>query len=140
LRDPRQSGSGWVPFIVGIFCSVAGAEPPGNWQIRAPLPSSRTEVAAAEIGGKIYVIGGYGKNGNLVEAYDPQKDRWHRRASLPRALHHTGAAAVNGKLYVIGGYISGIGPVDTVYEYDPGANRWTAKKPMPTARARLQSA
>ena len=63
-----------------FFCSLAGAGPPGNWQIRAPLPSSRTEVAAAEIGGKIYVIGGYGKNGDLVEAYDPRKDRWQRRA------------------------------------------------------------
>ena len=126
-------------FLFSISCLLAdaGAEPPGKWQIRAPLPSSRSEVAAAELAGKIYVIGGYGKNGNLVEAYDPEKDRWHRGASLPKLLHHTGAAAVNGKLYIIGGYISGVGPVDTVYEYDPAADRWTAKKPMPTARGAL---
>ena len=117
--------------------SDAGAEPPGKWQIRAALPSSRTEVAAAELSGKIYVMGGYGKNGNLVEEYDPEKDRWRARASLPKLLHHTGAATVNGKIYIIGGYISGFGSVDTVYEYDPAADRWTAKKPMPTPRGAL---
>ena len=99
------------------------------------MPSARSEVGAAEVGGKIYVMGGYEKNGNLVEEYDPATDSWRGRASLPKPLHHIGAAALNGKIYVIGGYISGVGPVATVYEYDPAKDQWTTKKPMPT-RAR----
>src|SRR5918993_3097016 len=78
----------------------------GKWQIRTPMPSVRTEVAAVELGGKIYVVGGYQKNGDLVEEYDPAQDSWRRRASLPRPLHHAGATAVRGKIYVIGGEIS----------------------------------
>jgi len=134
----RIGGVGLTYLLLSWYLlSAVAAEPRGTWQVRAALPSSRTEVAAAELGGKIYVIGGYGKTGKLVEEYDPEKDRWRARASLPQALHHTGAAALNGKLYVIGGYVSGVGAVDTVYEYDPAADRWTAKKPMPTARGAL---
>ena len=103
------------------------------------MPTARTEVAAAALDGKIYVIGGYQKGAGLVEEYDPEKNSWRRRAALPKALHHVGAAAVNGRIYVIGGFISGVGPVDTVYEYDPGADRWKSKAPMPTPRGRSPS-
>ncbi len=50
------------------------------------------------------------------------------RDRCPNGHHHTAAAAVNGKLYIIGGYISGMRAVDSVYEYDPAVDRWTAKK------------
>ena len=75
---------------------IALAELPGHWQRHAPMPSARTEVAAVELGGKIYVIGGYEKGGNLIEEYDPGTDRWRGRAPLPKPLHHTGAAVVSG--------------------------------------------
>src|SRR5438094_6453952 len=112
--------------FVFFLRSLTGASEalPGKWELRAPMPSARTEVAAAELGGKIYVMGGYEKNGDLLEEYDPAKDSWRRRASLPRPLHHVGTASVGGKIYVIGGYISGEGPVSTVYEYDPAADQW----------------
>ncbi len=43
---------------------MSGPEPPalqgqGCWHYRAPLPHARSEVAVAEVGGKVYVIGGY---------------------------------------------------------------------------------
>src|SRR5580765_2521927 len=90
----------WL-FLALFFHSFAGAaaQPRGKWEIRAPLPSARTEVAAAELGGKIYLMGGYEKNGDLLEEYDPARDSWHRRASLLRPLHHLGAASVGGKIY-----------------------------------------
>jgi N-acetylneuraminic acid mutarotase len=86
----------------------AADSPPGKWQSRAPMPSARTEVAAAETGGIIYVIGGLEKHGDRVVEYNPVNNSWRRRASLPRPLHHLGAAAANGKIYVIGGYVSGV--------------------------------
>src|SRR5215475_14691295 len=99
-------------FLIALFIHSflsAAAEPRGKWDIRAPMPSARTEVAAVELGGKIYVMGGYEKDGDLLEEYHPAKDSWRRRASLPRPLHHVGAASVDGRIYVIGGNISGQG-------------------------------
>ena len=58
------------PFLAGLFSSLAaacsGAAPHGstlpsggNWQVLAPMPARRQEVATAALGGKIFVIGGY---------------------------------------------------------------------------------
>jgi hypothetical protein len=57
----------------------------GKWTVRAPLPLPRTEVAAVQFSGKIFIIGGLGKSGDLLEEYNPHKDSWHRRTSLPRS-------------------------------------------------------
>ena len=70
------------------------------------MPSARTEVAVAEVSGKIYVVGGFGGEREL-EIYDPQSDRWSRGAPVARALHHAAAVGLGGKLYVIGGYVDG---------------------------------
>ncbi|MBI2349345.1 MAG: galactose oxidase, partial [Deltaproteobacteria bacterium] len=47
------------------------AQSGGWWVVRAPMTSSRTEVAVVEVGGKLYVVGGFGQGGDLVEEYDP---------------------------------------------------------------------
>src|ERR1051325_821330 len=80
FRARRPITSGKILFLAlmalpTIPYRIALAELPGHWQRRAPMPSARTEVAAVELGGKIYVIGGYEKGGNLIEEYDPGTDR-----------------------------------------------------------------
>jgi hypothetical protein len=45
---------------VGVMAATAWAQGTGRWTVGAPMPSSRTEIAAAEVGGKIYVVGGFG--------------------------------------------------------------------------------
>jgi N-acetylneuraminic acid mutarotase len=111
------------------------------WEMRAPVPQPRTEVSAAALDGKIYLIGGFAKEGvtSRVEMYDPATDRWTLRASIPVALHHAAAAALNGKLYVVGGLEGGRSwkPSSGLWEYDPRTDRWSAKREMPTARGAL---
>ena len=111
------------------------------WEMRAPVPQPRTEVSAAVLDGKIYLIGGFAKEGVTarVERYDPTTDRWTGRAAMPAALHHAGAAALNGKLYVVGGLAGAQAwrPSRGLWEYDPQTDRWTAKREMPTARGAL---
>ena len=140
-----------IPCLLVGAALVAAAKSGGKWATRNPMLSSRTEVAAAETGGKIYVIGGFGQGGELVEEYDPAGDRWQRRASLPRALHHTAAAAVAGKIYVVGGFDPSWGPVNYAVggvgsdgkntganeEYDPLKDRWTKHVSLPTVRDHL---
>jgi N-acetylneuraminic acid mutarotase len=123
----------------------------GSWRAAAPTSMKRTEVAAATVGGRIYVIGGFEEPtlGNVlhfaitssVEEYDPATNRWTVKAPMPVGLHHVGIGVVAGRLYIIGGYkqagLSVWGPVATVYVYDPVTDAWSEGAPMPTARGAL---
>ncbi len=126
----------------------------GTWHKAAMAPSARTEVAAAVLAGKIYVIGGFSplRFGNLlkmsvseaVEVYDPAKDRWRLAAPLPRPWHHAAAVSTGERLFVLGGFTPGLtsvwNPVNAVFEYLPDENRWVERRPLPTARGALAAA
>jgi N-acetylneuraminic acid mutarotase len=56
--------------------------------------------------------------------------RWIRLAPFPEPSEELYGVAVNGKMYVLGGLGARTG---MVYEYDPAADMWTKKKPMPIA-------
>jgi N-acetylneuraminic acid mutarotase len=129
----------------------AGSPAQGVWTTRAPAPTKRTEVAAAAVNGKIYVVGGFSEPSlsnltnlaitNAVEEYDPAANTWAARASLPVGLHHTGIATLGGRIYVAGGFTKSLlsvwSPVATLYRFDPEGNTWTTLAPMPTARGAL---
>jgi hypothetical protein len=82
--------------LAATLLTAALAQGSGRWTTGAPMPSSRTEVAGAEVNGKIYVVGGFGGEREL-EIYDPSTDRWSRGTAIPRALHHAGAVGLGGK-------------------------------------------
>src|SRR6266853_3660977 len=113
------------------------------WTTRARMPNSRYALAAADVNGTLYAVGGYRccVYPAAVEAYDPAGDTWTTRASLPTPRKDLGAATVGGILYAVGGNNSFSsttgGPVGTVEAYDPATDTWTTKAPMPTARHRL---
>jgi len=107
-----------------------------DWTTLADKPTAVADVAAALIGGEIYVPGGRTLSGSptaVVEAYNPETNAWEARAPLPVALSAYALAALEGKLYLFGGW-DGSAYLDSVYEYDPAQDVWTAKTPMPTAR------
>ncbi|MBC7578984.1 MAG: hypothetical protein H7312_16740, partial [Tardiphaga sp.] len=91
------------------------------------------EVGVAELGGKVYVVGGTeqrGKappiwNSTLTMMYDPARNAWQHRASLPHGLTHVGVAALGGKLYAIGGFTTPIhmDPQEWAFVYAPATNR-----------------
>ena len=122
-----------------LFAAAAFAQSIGRWSTGAPMPSARTEVAVAEVGGKIYVVGGY-RGERELEVYDPAADRWSRGASIPRALHHAAAVGLKDKLYVVGGFVEGWTPTDEVHEYDPASDRWQRLAALPTPRGALAAA
>ena len=122
-----------------LFAAGAFAQGIGRWTTGSPMPSARTEVAVAEVGGKIYVVGGF-RGERELEVYDPAADRWSRGASIPRALHHAAAVGLNGKLFVIGGFVEGWTPTDDVHEYDPASDRWQRLAALPTTRGALAAA
>jgi N-acetylneuraminic acid mutarotase len=128
-----------------------------SWKSLAPLPGKRGSALAAEVGGKIYVIGGattadgskdpfftfFGPSKVLAtnDVYDPATNKWESRTPMSVARNHAFGAAVNGKIYVIGGrtghaFILSATNTDVVEEYNPVSNSWSApKERMPTARS-----
>jgi hypothetical protein len=82
--------------LVAVLVSGAAlqAQETGRWTSGAAMPSERSEVAVAEVGGKVYVIGGFAGQREL-EIYDPATDSWSRGATVPRSLHHTAAVGLN---------------------------------------------
>ena len=113
---------------------------PGIWTSLASVPTPRGEVAAAELDGKIYVLGGFGAGATANEEYDIATDTWHTRAPIPRGVDHPAAVTLGGKLYLIGGFDGRWGPVADVWSYDPEADTWVQKAGLPTPRGALGAA
>jgi N-acetylneuraminic acid mutarotase len=110
----------------------------------APLLQPRSEMAVVELGGKVYVIGGYPPGripSDVVQVYDPATDSWALGPTAPAQLHHTIAIAVGGRLFLIGGELHGAGTghppefINNVYELDVASGTWQPRAPMPTARS-----
>ena len=74
-------------------------------------------------------------------------DQWERKENMPESSRCCAAAAtVDGKVYFIGGIEVNRAPhipnpgdmtLDRVQAYDPATDTWTAKRSMPTKRARM---
>jgi len=128
-----------------------------SWKPLPPLPGKRGSAIAAEVGGKIYVIGGattaegskdpfftfFGPARVLStnDVYDPATNKWESRAPMSVPRNHAFSGVVDGKIYVIGGrtghaFILSAANTDVVEEYNPVSNTWSApKERMPTARS-----
>ena len=78
----------------------------------------RQELAAAELGGVIYAVGGLVGSATANEVYDPVNDRWSVEADFPVATDHAWAVAFEGLLYVGGG------SSNRVFSYDPATDDW----------------
>ncbi|HLW46307.1 MAG TPA: kelch repeat-containing protein [bacterium] len=129
------------------------------WTKKKPMPRALHHGAMTAFNNRVYVFGGFvlpqsGPPGwvalNDVWEYDPAADTWRSRAPMPTARGAAGAALVNGRIYVVGGAgplpnsrdtaIRPGGPqrsLAVVEEYDPVANRWRTRAPMPVARNHL---
>ena len=110
-----------------VVLPVSGAIADENsWVEKAPMHQARAGVAAAVVGEKIYVFGGYNKNGNLDtnEEYNPATDTWTFKAPMPAAGLNYQLAMCQNKIYLIGKGIN--------YVYNPANDSWETKTPAPT--------
>ena len=116
----------------------ARAEQRGGWSQLAVMPSERSEIAAAQTGGTVYVIGGITWRGstNAFEALDLTTGRWRSLPTLTQTLNHAAAAAFDGQIYVTGGFrsIAMTPNVRETWRYTPSQQRWTRRAPMPAPR------
>jgi N-acetylneuraminic acid mutarotase len=155
---PETGPAAWVP--INNTWEYDPAK--DSWKAMAPMPTKRGAAEAAEVDGKIYVIGGAttapGAKENYinqqtrqnvlgtVEEFDPKANTWRARTSMPTPRNHMGIGAVDGKIYVIGGrvgaaFIGIASDISLVEVYNPATDMWeTPRARMPTARSAVASA
>ena len=139
--DYRVVGERAVRCVQGDTSEPLERQPvPGIWTRLAGLPTPRGEVAAAELNGKIYVLGGFGAGATANEEYDIAAGTWRTLAPIPRGVDHPAAVAVGGKIYLIGGFNGRWGPLAGVWAYEPEGDTWTQKAGLPTPRGALGAA
>ena len=128
--------------IIPDFLSGANAID-NTWVSKAPMPTARTLLGAAEVNGKIYAIGGFSDLNN-TEEYDPISDTWTIKAAMPTPRFSFAIAAYQNKIYCIGGLVGRGAPFSSsvtgaIEVYDPATNTWEVKKPMPTPRSQSEA-
>jgi len=114
--------------------------PPEGWQRLQDMPEVRSEMEAAAIGNKIYVVGGLNNRGeatNTVFIFDTKDAVWSLGTPMSLSLHHAGAASYDEKLYIVGGYLNAWIPSNSLLIYDSKTNTWTIGPDMPTPRGAL---
>ena len=98
-----------------------------QWQSIEPMPTPREGLAAAELNGKIYAIGGKNQAGysalDVVEIYDPVRHEWATGPSLINPRVFCAAASHGGKIFVFGGRNSS-SLVQDIEMYDPAVGYW----------------
>jgi hypothetical protein len=105
----------------------------------APMPTPRSDMTAAVVNGKIYVIGGWDGTNilDIVEIYDPLTDTWFFGSPMPTPRADLGAVERLGYIHAIGGVNATGAQISTHEVYDPSNDTWSIAEPMPTPRAEL---
>ena len=111
------------------------------WAPKAPVPTTHTQRATANVNGKGYVIGGYDKNlsalgagayTDTVFAYDPVTNTWSTKANFPGGKRRDMVAFALGIKICAGlGAISGGGTSTAFYEFNTAINTWAPMAACP---------
>ena len=122
-------GIGWPPnrdpsgqYLSSRYLSnVEVFNPKTNqWQERTEMSVPKAAHSTSVIDGKIYVMGGYLKEGrkskilSAIEIYDPATDRWTQESDMLIGKSGHATEVVDGQIYIFGG-----GPPTSVQVYDP---------------------
>ncbi len=111
--------------------------PPGintiTWTTKAPTSPIASRLAAAEVNGKIYRIGGETTGGSRlgwVQEFDPTGNAWTNKASMPTPASNITCAVWNNAIYVPGGY-DGANALTSLQIYYPQGDSWTTGTALP---------
>jgi N-acetylneuraminic acid mutarotase len=120
----------------------------GVWRDVTSMSRIREALGVAASGDHLYAVAGHFAGSlDSIERFAPPAGSFSTGswtgpdglANLPAPREYLGlVGAPNGNLYAIGGMILPSDPAvrhrAEVFEYDPNANDWTTKAPMPTPR------
>jgi hypothetical protein len=131
-----------VVVLLVSFAAVVGTRDTGAtegepWTLAAAMSQRRSYVAAAELNGLIYAVGGMvGETGRFLSAtqrFDPEANTWSGLPPLPEPVRAAAGAALDGQVYVIGGQTQDRDGRE-VYALDVGTETWEERAPLPEPR------
>ena len=134
----RRAGAAAL-VAVSVFLGGCGGvkQPPSEapWTFAQAMSQRRSYVAAAELGGRIYVAGGMvGETGRPLATfsrYDPASDSWETLGRLPEPTRAAAAATLGRTIYVVGG-TTREGNTGALYAW--GGRGWSERAPMRARR------
>jgi N-acetylneuraminic acid mutarotase len=114
-----------------------------------PLPAARAGGGLVLIGSNLHYFGGDNLSRNIVTdhyvlnlASASPVNNWTTAAPMPAGRSHMGYVAVHGHILAIGGQTGNDAALTThasVFHYDPAADEWTTRAPMPKAVSHISS-
>jgi len=116
-----------------------------KWHLVTRAPSRVEYAASAEVGGRIWLIGGIGADeaGTAdIAAYDRVLNTWTPGPKLPRPVHHATAVNYKGEAVVIGGFLPGAALTSVASDrvYAMRGDRWVRLPPLRHARGAAAAA
>jgi hypothetical protein len=105
----------------------------GKWSRKASLPVVRTNLAAVDLDGEVYALGGLDPffATKSVYVYNPRTNAWRPGPPLPEKLHALTAVRFRGEIWVIGGQNAAGKAVNHVWIYNAHRHAWRAGPRMP---------
>ena len=100
------------------------------------MPTQRSHLAAAELNGRLYAVGGWNGSSHMGtnEAYDPATNTWTAKALLLTPRFGLAAVSANAKVYAFGGNNTGAGTLALFEEYDAVYDYWYERPAMLSPR------
>lgn len=134
----RGSAIATAVLVLAVACSESPAPVEStdrlSWRSLAPVPTERTEVAAALLEGRIYVAGGFAapnRTVETVEVYDIAADEWIAGPPLPLPVNHAMATATESEVFLFGGFTAEGPPSDRAFVLRGEAWEELARMPEP---------
>jgi hypothetical protein len=100
-------------------------------------PHCRHENGFACFEGKFYLFGG--RRVQPVDIFDPQTNTWTHGSPPPKEIHHFQPVIVGAQIWLLGtmtGIFPRETPLETVFIYEPGTDRWLEGPEFPKSRRR----
>lgn len=97
------------------------------------LDIERFSVAAAVVGGRVYVVGGWtdAERENPTRSCRVFDGAWKSCPDAPQPIYSASAAELGGKLWIAGGWRNNA-PDRAVLSFDPKTERWTSEPGIPS--------
>lgn len=112
------------------------------WSEAAPLPRGANHVGVAVLDGRLYAIGGHTEQNRkpdaLCFAFSAAEGTWATIAPLPRPCGSVACIAFERRIHAVGGAVGDTNEtkqsVGWHFVYEPEADRWSERAPLPTPR------